>query len=206
MAMRIGADKLVYALMTKEGDATTAPVYATPKTPVGLMSLNINPNSSQETAFYDDGPGESATTLGAIEVEIQKNELLTEELGDFLGHKTDDKGALVYGAADVAPWLAIGFRSLKSNGKYKYVWLLKGKFREREEAYETKGDTINFQSDTIIGQFAKINTRLMVKTAADDSTGTETQPWKTEIDGENASADATTIKNWFTQVYLPSTV
>ena len=74
MATRIGCDNLVYAIQTTEDTATTAPVYAAPKAAPGVMSVNINPNASQETLFADDGPMETATTLGKIDVEIKKNE------------------------------------------------------------------------------------------------------------------------------------
>ena len=78
MATRIGCDNLVYAIMTTEDTTTSAPVYGDPKPAPGVMSVNINPNSSQETLFADDGPMETATTLGKIDVEIKKNELTTE--------------------------------------------------------------------------------------------------------------------------------
>ena len=31
------------------------------------------------------------------------------------------------------PYLAIGWRFLKANGKYRYVWLLKGSFHKRKK-------------------------------------------------------------------------
>ena len=198
MATRIGCDNLVYAILTAD-DGITDPSYGEVKSAPGVMSLNINPNASQETIFYDDGPGESATTLGNIEVEIQKNELTTEQKADLLGHTIDGKGAIVYGASDVPPWVAIGFRTLKSNGKYRYVWLYKGKFLEPEDNSETKGDSINFQAETITGQFVKLEKKYKIG-------GKEIQPWKYEVDAEHAEADETLIQTWFENVQMPSTV
>lgn len=197
MATRIGCDNLVYAIMTAD-NGISEPSYGEVKSAPGVMSLNINPNASQETVFYDDGPGESATTLGNIEVEIQKNELTTEQKADLLGHTIDSKGAIIYGANDTPPWVAIGFRTLKSNGKYRYVWLYKGKFLEPEDNSETKGDSINFQSDTITGQFVKIEKKYVIS-------GKEIQPWKYEIDAEHPDADSSLMATWFDQVQLPST-
>ncbi len=197
MATRIGCDNLVYALLTAD-DGTTDPSYGEVKKAPGVMSLNINPNASQETIFYDDGPGESATTLGNIEVEIQKNELTTEQKADLLGHTIDSKGAIVYGANDVPPWVAIGYRTLKSNGKYRYVWLYKGKFLEPEDNSETKGDSINFQSETIVGQFVKLEKKYEIGAK-------EIQPWKYEIDAEHDDADESLMATWFESVQLPST-
>lgn len=198
MATRIGCDNLVYVPMTTEDTKETAPVYGTVVPAVGVMSLNINPNGSQETLFADDGPMETAATLGKIEVEIQKAELTTKNKADMLGHQIDEKGGLVYGDNDVSPWLGIGFRTLKSNGKYRYVWLYKGKFTEPEDNNETKGDSINFQSDTIKGQFVKLNYAYTVN-------GKTTRPWKYEMDEDNESADAATMASWFSTPVMPAT-
>ena len=197
MATRIGCDNLVYCPMTTEDTTETAPGYGEVVKAPGVMSLNINPNGSQETLFADDGPMETASTLGKIEVEIQKAELTTQNKADMLGHQIDGKGALVYGDSDIPPWLAIGFRTLKSNGKYRYVWLYKGKFTEPEDANETKGDSINFQSDTISGQFTRLNKAYTLG-------GKSVRPWKYEIDEDYEKADATTISSWFTAPVMPT--
>lgn len=196
MATRIGCDNLVYAIMTTEDTAEAAPVYGEVKKATGVMSLNINPNGAQETLFADDGPMDTASTLGRIEVEIQKNELTSENKSDLLGHEIDSNGAVVYGDNDVAPWVAIGFRTLKSNGKYRYVWLYKGKFMEPEDNNETKGDSINFQADTISGQFTRLNFAYKVN-------GKDKRPWKYELDGDSADAKAEVMNTWFTKPVMP---
>lgn len=197
MATRIGCDNLVYAKMTTEDTESAAPEYGTVTKAPGVMSINVNPNGSLETLFADDGPMESASTLGRIEVEIQKNELTTQNKADLLGHEIDSKGAVVYGDSDVPPYVAIGFRTLKSNGKYRHVWLYKGKFNEPEDNNETKGDSINFQSDTINGQFVKLKYAYSIN-------GRSIRPWKYELDADNESADETTIADWFKAVTMPA--
>lgn len=197
MATRIGCDNLVYAIMTTEDTATEAPAYAEVTPAPGVMSININPNGSIETLFADDGPMETAATMGKIDVEIQKNELTTQNKADLLGHQIDGNGAVVYGDSDVPPYVAIGFRTLKSNGKYRYVWLYKGKFSEPEDANETKGDSINFQSDTISGQFAKLNFPYTVN-------GKSVRPWKYELDGDNTTAKEQVMTDWFKAPVMPA--
>lgn len=197
MATRIGCDNLVYAKMTTEDTDTTAPEYGAVTKAPGVMSININPNGSLETLFADDGPMESASTLGRIEVEIQKNELTTQNKADLLGHVIDNNGAVVYGDSDVPPYVAIGFRTLKSNGKYRHVWLYKGKFNEPEDNNETKGDSINFQSDTINGQFVKLKYAYTIG-------GRSIRPWKYELDADHTAADEAAIAAWFTAVTMPA--
>lgn len=197
MATRIGCDNLVYAPMTTEDTAEAAPVYGDVVPAIGVMSLNINPNGAQETLFADDGPMETASTLGRIEVAIQKNELTTKNKADLLGHQIDSNGALVYGDSDIAPWVAIGFRTLKSNGNYRHVWLYKGKFTEPEDANETKGDSINFQADTINGQFTRLNYAYTVN-------GKKVRPWKYELDQDHPEAKAEVVKTWFDAPVMPA--
>lgn len=198
MATRIGCDHLVYARMTTEDTIEQAPVYDEVVSAPGVMSLNINPNGAQETLFADDGPMETASTLGKIEVEIQKNELTIKNKADLLGHNIDSKGGLVYGDSDIAPWHAIGFRTLKSNGNYRYVWLYKGKFTEPEDNNETKGDSINFQADTISGQFTRLNKSYKIGTK-------NVRPWKYEMDQDHPDADAATVESWFSAPVFPAT-
>lgn len=197
MATRIGCDNLVYAIMKTEDTATAAPTYDEVKPAPGVISVNINPNASQETLFADDGPMDNATTLGKVDVEINKAELTTENKADLLGHQIDGNGGIVYGDSDVPPWVAIGFRTLKSNGKYRYVWLYKGKFTDPEDNNETKGDSINFQTDTIKGQFVKLNNQITVN-------GKKVRPWKYELDADYTSAKAETMQTWFAAPVMPS--
>lgn len=198
MATRIGCDNLVYAIMKTEDTAAAEPTYDAVKSAPGVMSININPNGSIETLFADDGAMETAATTGKIEVEIQKNALTSENKADFLGHAVDANGGVVYGDSDTPPWVAIGFRTLKSNGKYRFVWLYKGKFAEPEDSNETKGDGINFQTDTIKGNFAKIQKPIEV------AEGKSVRPWKYEIDEDHSEANAAVVKKWFDKPVFPT--
>jgi len=197
MAVRIGCDNLVYAIMTTEDTVSAPPAYAAPIRAPGVISVNVNPNASQDTLFADDGPYETATTLGAIDVEINKAELTTKNKADLLGHQVDNNGAVVFSGNDIAPFVAIGFRSLKSNGNYRYVWLYKGRFIAPEDNNETKGDSINFQTDTISGQFVKLVYQYTVN-------GKKVEPWKYELDQDNPNASETLIASWFAAVKFPN--
>lgn len=194
-ATRIGCDNAVGAILTEGADGT--PTYAEVKKLPGLIKLTINPNATTDTLFADDGPMDTAATLGKVEVEIEKNALSTDEKAYLLGHQIDTNGAIVYGASDVPPWVAIGFRTLKSNGTYRYVWLYKGKFVDPEEQNETKGDSINFQTDTIKGNFVMLNKEYTVG-------GKVTKPYKYEIDEEHEAALPTVIAKWFDKPILPN--
>jgi len=202
MSVRIGCDNLVYALMTTEDTVAAAPIYATPVRVPGVISINVNPNASQETLFADDGPYEAAVTMGAVDVEINQAYLTAQDKATLLGHTVDSQGGITFSADDVPPYVAIGFRSLKSNGKYRYVWLYKGRFVSPEESNETKGDGINFQTDTISGQFVKLVYAFTIGAGAN---ARKKRPWKYEIDEDTPGAPANLATTWFTAVKMPNT-
>ena len=195
--VRIGCDRFCYAVMTTEDTKTTAPVYGTITEAPDIISINVNPNGSLDTLFYNDGPGDSAATLGKIEVEINKAYLSTADEKTLLGHAIDSKGGLVYGGNDSPPWVAIGYRTMKSNGKYRYVWMYKGRFVDPEINSETKGESINFQTSTIKGQFAKLVFGYKVG-------GVTRYVWKYDMDEDDTLVDAATITGWFTKVTMPT--
>lgn len=195
MSTRIGCDNLVAAkLLTDTGSAAT---WDTVFPLTGVKSISISPNSSDETLFLDDGPAETATTLGKIEVTIAKGDLTTDQKAFLLGHSVDTKGGLVSAGNDNAPWLAIGFRTLKSNGKYRYVWLYKGKFAEPDDKNETKTDKVTFQEYEVKGSFVRLDTSYTVDSAA-------RKPWKYEMDEDYAQADPSVLSTWFSAVKKPN--
>jgi len=49
-------------------------------------------------------------------------------------------GVLIESKQDLAPTVALGFKSKKHNGKYRFVWLLKGKFELAADEYDTEAD------------------------------------------------------------------
>lgn len=178
----IGLKDLYYALLT--ADTAGGATYGTPVKIAGAIQANVNPNASVETLFADDGPMEVAASLGNIEVEMQASDFTAEAQAALLGH-TVQAGMIQKKSTDVPPYVAIGFKSLKSNGKYRFVWLLKGKCMPPELQHETKGDSVQFKTPTIKAQF--------VKRDYDDM-------WQKQIDEDHVDYVASVGTNWFTAV------
>lgn len=153
--VRIGLRDVYYAILGQD-DVEHGVVYEDPERIIGAVTANINPNASTETLFADDGPMEVASTLGDIELELVMADLPLPIQAVLLGHDFNPAdGRLIRKSEDTPPWVALGFRALKSNGNYRYVWLLKGKFVVPEESHETRGDTVEFQTPTINGAFTR---------------------------------------------------
>lgn len=171
MATQIGVSDLHYALLLTD-PVSGSPTYETPVRIPGLISININPNSSTETLFADDGPLETATTMGEIEVELSASDLPLELQAELLGHEVSANGIMTRKGSDTPPWVAIGFKSLKSNGKYRFVWLTKGRFSLPALEHTTRGDSVEFQTPSITGSFVKReNDGVWIKQTDEDLTG-----------------------------------
>lgn len=150
--VQIGLRDLYYAILTK--DDSTGVAYQKPVKIAGAINAKISPKVDTQTLYADDGPSETVTSLGEIEVEFGVKDIPLSVQAALLGHSMSN-GILIKKADDVAPYVALGFRSKKSNGKYRYVWLYKGRFETPEQEYKTMEDKPNFQSANLKGTFVK---------------------------------------------------
>lgn len=68
----------------------------------------------------------------------------------ILNNTIDDNGVLVRSASDKPPYFAVGFKSEKSSGAFRYVWLYKVRAKPVTETYQTKeGDTVTRQTGSV---------------------------------------------------------
>ena len=179
--VRIGLDNLYYALLTEDNINGTL-TYQTPVRVTGAISATLTTNAATETLFADDGPFDTASTLGQLQLELNTADIDLETQSVWLGH--NKTGAILNRQANaVPPWMAIGFRSLKSNGGYRYVWFYKGKAQEPDRSYETKTDAVNFQTPTI--------TITFVDTEANSY-------WERSSDSDDPNYTPDIGTNWFT--------
>lgn len=180
----IGLSNLVVAKLTDD-PASGVATYEAPTVIKGAISANINPNASNDTLFADDGPYETATTIGQIALDLNVADLDLDTQALLLGHSVVG-GVLIRKSADIPPWVAVGFKSLKSNGSYRFTWLVKGKFGLSEQNNQTKGDSVAFNTPTISGSF--------VKRDCDDE-------WERHIDQDHPNYVASMGTNWFNNPY-----
>ena len=184
MAVKIGLRDLHYAPVTSDNDQGI--VYGTPKKIAGAVSATVAPNVSSDSFYADDGPMDTVTNMGEVELSISVADIPLEDLAVLLGHTINATTKVISKKAGaIPPFVAIGFKSIKSNGKYKFVWLTKGKFREPEDNFETKTDSANFQPASIVGSF--------VKREFDDV-------WQHVTDEDAEGFVPAVATNWFTAV------
>ena len=188
----IGLDDLYYATITEgnNGDET----YGTPVKLAKAISADLSMELAEAILYADDAAAESVKAFKNGKVTLGIDELGSANAAALLGARVDSKGVLVSATEDTAPYVAIGFRSLKANGKYRYFWLYKVQFAVPSTSLQTKGDNITFQTPSIEGTVIRRNKA--------DTAGKH--PWKAEITEGETGADQTTVTGWFTAVYEPS--
>lgn len=180
--IQVGLNSLYYAILTS--DAVSGVTYNNPVAIAGAINAKISPKSNTETLYCDDGPDETVTSLGEIDVEFEAKDLDLNTQAAILGHSVTG-GVLTKKSTDTAPYVALGFKSKKSNGSYRYVWLYKGKFALQEQDFQTQEDKPKFQTPKIKGTF--------IKRTYDDA-------WQKLGDEDHPDWSATTGTNWFTAV------
>jgi len=182
----IGLDKFYYSLLVS--DTSAAVSYNTPVPLKGAMTVSYNPNSEVATVFADDGPYDTAETIGELELDVGIADISQEDYAALMGH-TITGGVLIETATDQPVDTAFGFRAKRSNGGYSYYWFLKGKFSKPSMDHETKGDSISWQTPTLNGKF--------VARVYDGK-----YKYSTRDDADDYTAALAT--NWFTAVYDPT--
>lgn len=183
--VKVGLRDVVYAILTDDGVATPAKAtYSAVKPLKGAISANFSPNASNDTLFADDGPYETASTLGAMTLELNVADLDNATYAELIGATIDVTTKVVKNNAnDVPPYVAVGMKVKKSNGADRYIWYLKGKFAAPDEANQTKADSINWGTPTITGNF--------LKRVCDNN-------WRFAVDTDDATIPANVLSNFFT--------
>lgn len=187
----IGLDNLFYAKITE--DLNGNETYATPIPLAKAMTANLQINTIEGKLYADDVLDTLLREFSDGTISFGIKDIGPSIAADLTGAVLDSNGVLVSTNDQQASPVAIGFRSKKSSGKYLYLWLYRVLFGIPAEAYETKGNAINFQTPTLEGV-------ILRRTKLD---GLGKHPWRAQADQDNPSIPNLVFTNWFTSVYEP---
>ena len=188
----IGLDKPYYAIITE--DANGQETYGTPEVMAKAIQADLTVNNATASLYADDGVDESVDEFTSGTLSLGLNDLTSTVAAELLGARVDTNGVLVNSTNDIAPYVAVGFRARKANGKYRYFWIYRVKFGVPATNLATKGESITFQTPTIEGTVMRRN-----KPDTQDK-----HPWKTEVTDGDTGVSAATISGWFSAVYEPT--
>lgn len=187
----IGLDKLYYAIITEgTGGVET---YGTPKVMAKAISAELAPQIAEATLYADDGAAENVKEFTSATFTLGVDDLASDVMADLLGVTVDQNGVVVSTPDDAAPYVAVGFRAKRSNGKYQYFWLYRVKFGVPNNTLATKGESITFNTPSIVGT-------VMRRNKADGNGG---HPWKVDVVEGATGVDQTVIDGWYSDVYEP---
>lgn len=150
---KIGIKGLTYAPFTS-GGAGGAITYGTG---VKLDDYMIRADLSEERAdgkFYaDDHQIDAENSMTGVSVSLELANMTDALEKAFLGHVSGTGNELNVTAAD-APFVGVGFirkERFKGTATYHAYWIYKAQFGKDSDSATTKGENIDFQTETITG-------------------------------------------------------
>ena len=145
----VGLKNVVIAPLTLDTEETIT--YGTVQAVAGAIEASITPETADPDVQYADDiefdvlyPDPSLTfTTKMADIPLAIQEMI-------FGNEIDDNGVLIRTSTDKPPYFAVGFKSEKSNHKFRYVWLYKVRAKPLTENYATKeGASITRQTGDI---------------------------------------------------------
>jgi phi13 family phage major tail protein len=189
---QIGLDSVYLAEVTV--DSATAYTADTPEYFAPAIEATIEPTINTETQYADDAAYDTMVSEGETKLTFNVTNIPIEMLAKITGKVFDSTTGRMYDNAATPPYMALGFRSLKSNGSYRYYWFLKGRFDIPKEAAATKGDAPDPKPQEIT--YTAINTVCIFTLSG--SVSATTKRVMGDEDSTNFSGTG-----WFTQVQTP---
>lgn len=118
------------------------------------VNTSITPNYNEASLFGDNRQVENVSEFKNANVSLGVTKMPVVAANVVFGHKITDAGEEKANADDASNYVGYGFITAEmENGvkKYKACVLYKVKYKEGEESYETKGDSIVFKTPTLNG-------------------------------------------------------
>jgi len=187
----IGMDKLYYAKITE--DANGEETYGVPISLAKAIKADLSIELAEATLYADDATAYVIKDFKSGTLSLGIDDIGTAAAQDLTGAIVDDNGVLVSASENDGAIVAVGFRALKPDNRYRYFGLYRIKFGIPATNLQTKGDSITFQTPTIEGTVMRRN----------KPDGTGKHPWKAEVTEGDAGVSAEIISSWYSEVYEP---
>jgi phi13 family phage major tail protein len=187
----VGLDQLYYAKITE--DAQGIETYATPVSLAKAIKADLSIELAEAVLYADDGAAYTIKDFKSGKLTLEVDDIGVTAAADLTGAAVDSNGVLISAAESEAVPVAIGFRAQKPDGRYRYLWVYRVKFGLPSTNFQTKGESVTFNTPSIEGTIMRRN--------KPDARGKH--PWKAEVTEGDAGVDAATITGWYSAVYEP---
>lgn len=190
---RIGLDSLYIAEVTE--DSATAYTADTPEYLAPAAEASQAPATNAATQYADDQPYDSMVIEGETVISLTVTGIPPEMQAKLLGRQFDAVSGRVFdNPGATPPYFALSFRSLKSNGSYRYFQYLKGRFSSPTEETTTKADSPDPKTTQL--------TYTAIPTVYNFDIGATDEPVK-RVYGDSDTTNFVAT-GWFTAVQTPS--
>ena len=187
----IGMDKLFYAKITE--DENGMEIYGIPVSLAKAIQADLSIELAEAVLYADDSAAYVIKDFKSGQLSLGVDDIGVAAAQDLTGALADDNGVLISASENDSTPVAVGFRALKPDNRYRYFWLYRVKFGIPATNLQTKGDSITFQTPTIQGT-------VMRRNRVD---GKGKHPWKAEVTEGDSGVTDDTISNWYAEVYEP---
>ena len=145
----IGLKNVVIAPLTADTEAECT--YGAVQAVAGAIEASVTPeNADPDVQYADDVEFDVLYPDPELSFSLKLADLPLAIQEMLLNNTIDDNGVLIRSASDKPPYYAVGFKSEKSNGKYRFVWLYKVRAKPVPATYQTKeGDTVTRQTGNV---------------------------------------------------------
>jgi phi13 family phage major tail protein len=187
----VGLKDLYIAEVTEDSlDAYTAgtPAYFAP-----AVTATSEAAVNRKTQYADDQAFEASSSEGETKVTLEVTNIPLSILASITGRVFDSATKQLWDNGGTPPYYALGFKSKKSNGSYRYFWYQKGRF-------DMPSDDMASQSDTPDPKTTKI-VFTALKTVHQFDLGSVDDGVKRVIIDEDVSGAS--VATWFDDVVTP---
>ena len=188
----IGLQDPHFSIIT-EDPITGYESYSAPERFAKAISADFSIELLEAILSADNGTAESFKQFKQGTLTLGVDKLLAGVKQKLLGAKVDKNGVVTYTAESQAPYVAIGFAALRSDGKSEYVWLLRVRFGIPNSTFQTLGDSATFQTPSLVGTVMRRN--------KPDSDGEH--PFMYYLADGEPGAVQSAVDGWFDTVYEP---
>lgn len=156
---KIGIGKFHYAVQSAghEDSATADAQYEAAVAVPGLVSVDVQTESEMNTLYADDIAYETAQSAIKITLNLDMADCPLQMQADLLGHTYDAQTKeMIKKGSDTSKYAAVMFEFHMANGSTQCVKLYKGKFSEVAQTGNTRGENVDFQTNTLTGEFVAL--------------------------------------------------
>ena len=120
----IGLKNVVIAPLTEDTEVTLT--YGELQQVAGAMEASVTPdNADPDIQYADDIEFDTLYPDPKLSFKTKMADIPLTIQEMIFGNQIDENGVLIRTSTDKPPYFAVGFKSEKSNHKFRYVWLYK---------------------------------------------------------------------------------